>query len=409
MGVRDQMERGKATPRSLLPKATGLGLLQRKCACGGAAGTTNQCSKCRGRDLAGDHTGDQVLARVPSTQKTLEPGFAATSVSGHRFGLIPVQAEPAQGTLGKLTVSSPGDPQEREADELAESVLRIAPTPAESQSEANDGSGVARRSSAGRVGQLSVADLAFFSPRFGFDFSEVRIHTDGEAARSARRFNALAYTAGADIAFGEGQYAPGTAAGRRLLAHELAHVVQQGRNGSQVQGVNIQRTAASCPSDWRKTVQDDHDRALGMIDVARSKLSSYDGTTPTEVNTALATHFHATSATFGGWVNLNLGFLRHVAPLASYDCEDTSSWWCGGGANAKTFWCVPFVDIRVCQPSYFSNADEDRSRILIHEWVHKYGCNFDLGYAWEPGYSNSWTITALMNADPFARFVQAVQ
>jgi outer membrane protein OmpA-like peptidoglycan-associated protein len=63
--------------------------------------------------------------------------------------------------------------------------------------------------------------------RFGHDFSRVRVHTDPTAARSARAVHALAYTVGSDIAFDAGRYAPDTGAGRRLLAHELAHVVQQ--------------------------------------------------------------------------------------------------------------------------------------------------------------------------------------
>ena len=64
-------------------------------------------------------------------------------------------------------------------------------------------------------------------PRFGHDFSGVRVHTDARAAESAWSVNALAYTVGRDVVFGTGQYAPGTSGGRRLLAHELTHVVQQ--------------------------------------------------------------------------------------------------------------------------------------------------------------------------------------
>ncbi|WP_405868145.1 DUF4157 domain-containing protein [Streptomyces sp. NBC_01515] len=67
----------------------------------------------------------------------------------------------------------------------------------------------------------------FFEPRFGADFSKVRLHTDAEAASSARTEHALAYTVGEDVVFGAGRYAPETAAGKRLLAHELAHVLQQ--------------------------------------------------------------------------------------------------------------------------------------------------------------------------------------
>jgi len=66
-----------------------------------------------------------------------------------------------------------------------------------------------------------------FEPRFGYDFSRVRVHADGEAADGARAVRARAYTMGHDIVFGDREYAPGTTEGKRLLAHELAHVVQQ--------------------------------------------------------------------------------------------------------------------------------------------------------------------------------------
>ncbi len=68
----------------------------------------------------------------------------------------------------------------------------------------------------------------FFETRFVRNFSGVRIHTDAHAAASARSVQALAYTVGNQIVFGAGQYAPQTAPGRRLIAHELAHTVQQG-------------------------------------------------------------------------------------------------------------------------------------------------------------------------------------
>jgi outer membrane protein OmpA-like peptidoglycan-associated protein len=65
-------------------------------------------------------------------------------------------------------------------------------------------------------------------PRFGHDFSRVRVHTGTEAAQAAAALNARAYTVGPAIVFGAGEYAPATAAGRQLLAHELAHTIQQG-------------------------------------------------------------------------------------------------------------------------------------------------------------------------------------
>jgi hypothetical protein len=70
---------------------------------------------------------------------------------------------------------------------------------------------------------------ASMEPRFGHDFSQVRIHADAAAAEAAGSVNALAFTLGHNLVFGAGQYEPATEAGRRLLAHELTHVIQQGK------------------------------------------------------------------------------------------------------------------------------------------------------------------------------------
>ena len=75
---------------------------------------------------------------------------------------------------------------------------------------------------------LDTTTRSFMEPRFGHDFGRVRVHADTKAAESARAVNALAYVVGQHAVFGAGQYAPGTGSGQRLLAHELAHVVQQG-------------------------------------------------------------------------------------------------------------------------------------------------------------------------------------
>jgi hypothetical protein len=79
---------------------------------------------------------------------------------------------------------------------------------------------------------LDAETLSVFEPRFGHDFSQVRVHTDSNATQSARAVNARAYTVGRDIVFGGGQYAPETHQGRRLLAHELTHTVQQGTHAT---------------------------------------------------------------------------------------------------------------------------------------------------------------------------------
>jgi hypothetical protein len=94
---------------------------------------------------------------------------------------------------------------------------------------------------------LAPETRAFFEPRFGHDFSGVRIHTGAYAAESARAVNALAYTVGREIVFGQDQHAPSTLAGRRLLAHELAHVALQSGQSRPV----LQRQTVGGPLDMK--------------------------------------------------------------------------------------------------------------------------------------------------------------
>jgi hypothetical protein len=79
---------------------------------------------------------------------------------------------------------------------------------------------------------LDAATRAFMEPRFSHDFSDVRVHADTRAAQSAEAVNALAYTVGKNVVFAAGQYQPGSAQGRHLLAHELAHTIQQADHGA---------------------------------------------------------------------------------------------------------------------------------------------------------------------------------
>jgi len=102
------------------------------------------------------------------------------------------------------------------------------------------------RSSSARP--LDPAARAQIEPSFGYDFSQVRVHTDGEAARSAESLNARAYTVGSDIVFGAGSYAPESREGQRLIAHELAHVVQQSA-GAGPTAASSEHLAVSQPGD----------------------------------------------------------------------------------------------------------------------------------------------------------------
>jgi hypothetical protein len=171
------------------------------------------------------------------------PGAAPAA---HDFSRVAVHAPEPGPVQAKLTVNAPGDRYEQEADQVAEQVLTmstpvraadapgpprppITPRPAD----AAGGIPVADPALAGAAlrgaGQpLDPATRADLEPRFGHDFSRVRVHTDGAAVASAEALAARAYTAGSHIVFGAGEYAPASPAGRRLLAHELTHVAQQG-------------------------------------------------------------------------------------------------------------------------------------------------------------------------------------
>lgn len=138
----------------------------------------------------------------------------------------------------KLDVGHTDDVFEREADRIADDVMRASePAP---PVRARSGSGAGLRevppivhdvlASTGQ--QLDSALRAYFEPRFGYDFSRVRVHADTRAAASARSVNATAYTVGRDVVFNRGQYSTRPSASQsHLLAHELAHVVQQHSSG----------------------------------------------------------------------------------------------------------------------------------------------------------------------------------
>lgn len=162
----------------------------------------------------------------------------------------------------KLTVNKPNDVYEQEADDMADKVMRMRDsTQSESaffspalngiqrkcqhceeeeklhRKENSDAETPGSNELDNYVGSLGTSGQAFpensrqfFEPRFGQNFSNVRIHTDSVAAKSAQSINALAYTTGNNIVFNNGQYSPESESGKKLIAHELTHVIQQ--NGS---------------------------------------------------------------------------------------------------------------------------------------------------------------------------------
>lgn len=188
------------------------------------------------------------------------PGPAPLTAMGNQL----VQRLFAEGAIqAKLAVSEPSDPDEMEADRVADQVMRMAkPEPIRSAPamihrkcaaceaggapcpRCEEDEGLRRKEKYGHApratsavhsqiaalrggGQpLSLSVRAFFEPRFDRDFSDVRVHTDGSAAESARAIQARAFTYGNHVAFAAGEFAPDSSQGRQLLAHELAHTLQ---------------------------------------------------------------------------------------------------------------------------------------------------------------------------------------
>lgn len=134
---------------------------------------------------------------------------------------------------------------------------------------------------------LGAAARAFFEPRLGHDFSHVRVHTDAVASASARSVQALAYTVGRDIVFGERRYAPHTAEGKRLLAHELVHVAQQteagipAAGGSQSPSGLVQRDLATPEPEVPSPPQPD------LTDAQISEAIRYNRDRYNQINTRL--------------------------------------------------------------------------------------------------------------------------
>ena len=189
-----QQTNAKTTPTFTAVRS---GFLQRKCACGNPSLAAGDCAEC---------------------------------------------AKKNSGLQRKLAVGASNDPLEQEADRVADQVfarrsnLAVSGTPPNIQRRSVQESGQSEKiprsvdealaSSGTPLEPVLKQDM---ESTFGRDFSNVRVHLDAVAARSARDVNASAYTVGHNIVFGGGQFAPYANEGRRLLAHELTHVVQQGQ------------------------------------------------------------------------------------------------------------------------------------------------------------------------------------
>jgi hypothetical protein len=199
------------------------------------------------------------------------------------------------GIQTKLKISQPGDMYEQEADRIAEQVMRMS-TPSrigisatseeeridrkcsackmkKGEDEEEERLNISRKPSTmaepeprndvtNDIGNVLSSDgssldddtKAIMESRFGYGFTNVRVHKDTKAAESAQQADALAYSVGQDIIFGTGQYAPRTKEGQRLLAHELAHVLQHQKDGQPANNLTVRRQSSSSKSSPTESV-----------------------------------------------------------------------------------------------------------------------------------------------------------
>lgn len=197
------------------PKATaavfspaGGGLLQRKCACGGNPGASGECEACRRKRLVGMGSGIQTKLSVNKPGDRWEQEAERISEAVISESSLDLAVSPPVRHLAMRHIGLPG--QDTRVPSLVNETIRSNGAP------------------------LDLHTRSFMEKRFGHDFNQVRIHNDSAAAKSAREVSALAYTVGHNIVFGAGQYTPGSTAGKKLLAHELTHVIQQSQPNSPV-------------------------------------------------------------------------------------------------------------------------------------------------------------------------------
>ncbi len=256
---------------------------------------------------------------------------------------------------------------------------------------------------------------SFFEPRFGRGFGNVRVHTGSKAAEAAKAANAKAFTIGRDMVFGAGQYSTNTIHGKRLLAHELTHVVHQSavKCGS---SSRLQRTVNTanfdCPANTSKSPTDPL-AALTVIDdraqlmtlgcsytlCLHSMLFKDSSKSKTDFS-AYGNRFGWPQATKRGFrnrftravrtserqvageemVTLSKRFKRlhnFLKRLLRYRCRPVGRWLAIGGcrdrcvANDFAWTCIPNDrrDIAIC-PDFWEKGPDQKAGVLIHEAVH---------------------------------------
>jgi len=256
---------------------------------------------------------DRVAERV---MRMPEPGIQRQEgVGEEEENKEKIQTKPLSQQITPLIQRQSENAPEEEEDKTLQASAAPGQTPAVTP-------GVASGISAMRGGgqPLSPVTRAFMEPRFGHDFSQVHIHADNNAAKMSQQINARAFTVGRDIAFAVGEYQPNTSSGRKLLAHELTHVVQQGA-GQRISRQSI--TGLSSMKSADKVMGYLQRLASGAAPAAPPKLTKKTVAGPTDRDCGgfswTVQWVLGKKTTKGGWVVQKVNVNRNVT-----DCAGTA-------------------------------------------------------------------------------------
>jgi hypothetical protein len=323
----------------------------------------------------------------------------------------------------KLTVNQPNDIYEQEADQMADKVMRMADPslnqnaffkPAinrvqrkcqaceeedkhvhrkeSGESDVKGSNGLDSYVSSLHSSGQSMPDNSrkFFEPKFGHDFSNVKLHTDSAAAKSAQSINALAYTSGNNIVFNAGQYSPDSDNGKKLMAHELTHVVQQGKD-------TVRRYGHDKYCDTEKHLKPfiwpGHYEAIRMLTNAlnafNSKAPSLNTWIPKYFGTEGLSHISEIEARFRTIFNkVNENYMYHCNDSENKNSDALKCHGQRAGTDITGLW--PSYDITFC----FDKIDNsytaaDIGALIIHENYHRaFG-----------GSSHPWGLSGKPNCD----------
>lgn len=278
---------------------------------------------------------------------------------------------PGEEELRRQPVEEEEDELQRQPVEEEEEELLAAPVDDRLVPTVPAGTAAGIDAARGGGSPLPAPVRRFFAPRLGADLLPVRVHADGHAASLAASVNARAFTVGRDVFFGAGEYRPGTASGGRLLAHELAHTVQQGASPRTVQR-QVAPTFRDCTpaitgeTDAGTILEAARDRARGFVGAATRALNAAPAA-GTAYATAAQRHFVGPSAAQRTAIQATYTqIMRNLTPR-NFICNSGAI--CG---TEQAFWLPADDLIHVCRPFWSVNRT-CQAAILIHEAAHDAG------------------------------------